>query len=396
MYYKDELQFKKYGYYSVGEHKTLSKFEAWQLSDKKLEKIKFNYNSDLTTQIDWDKKLDLDIEDYYRLRAEQLRNDYDYLVLLYSGGIDSHVILETFLKNKIKLDEIISVGNRKYLSLDAKFNQEIFKTAIPYVEKIDLSSIGAIFNYVDIGQLIIDQFDKTEDIEKFFYLNNGGSNLWSYALRGEKFKLLNKHHLTLSESGKKICYIWGFDKPYLNIENNKRVTAFFDNIADLGPKQYYNRNIIGGALANFYDEPFFICREMLSITVKQVQLIEDTMKYFFTNDDRLCYFHDLGNTGPFVRYSDLRWMKKKELEKIIYPNATHDMFGNDKIKGSVMFTPRDRWFWSSTHPNRNRLVDYFKKILKENEEFFYYKPGNIVINTVPISSESIVIGSILN
>jgi len=43
----------------------------------------------------------------YIQRAQQLRNDYEYLILNYSGGPDSHNILETFLLNNIFLDEIL-------------------------------------------------------------------------------------------------------------------------------------------------------------------------------------------------------------------------------------------------------------------------------------------------
>ncbi|NCV50523.1 MAG: hypothetical protein EBW46_12660 [Rhodobacterales bacterium] len=58
-------------------------------------------------------KLDLSVEpeeslDYFYLkRCEQLRNEYDHLVLHYSGGHDSHNILETFMFNNIFLDEIL-------------------------------------------------------------------------------------------------------------------------------------------------------------------------------------------------------------------------------------------------------------------------------------------------
>ena len=44
---------------------------------------------------------------FYIKRAEQLRNSYDYLILHYSGGHDSHQILETFMLNGIFIDEIL-------------------------------------------------------------------------------------------------------------------------------------------------------------------------------------------------------------------------------------------------------------------------------------------------
>ena len=44
------------------------------------------------------------LTEWYKQRALQLRDKYDYLILNYSGGSDSHNILHTFLKNNIKLD----------------------------------------------------------------------------------------------------------------------------------------------------------------------------------------------------------------------------------------------------------------------------------------------------
>jgi hypothetical protein len=39
-------------------------------------------------------------------KAMQLRDQYDYLILAYSGGADSDNILKVFQQNKIHLDEV--------------------------------------------------------------------------------------------------------------------------------------------------------------------------------------------------------------------------------------------------------------------------------------------------
>lgn len=49
----------------------------------------------------------MSLELLYKQRAEQLREKYDYLILNYSGGSDSHNILWTFIKHNIKLDHIV-------------------------------------------------------------------------------------------------------------------------------------------------------------------------------------------------------------------------------------------------------------------------------------------------
>ena len=103
MFFIDDEEFTKYGYYNVDGFKTLSKLEAWQLSKGDFNKIKFIYNDDHFSKIDWSVEPKEDIYELFRQRAQQLREKYDYIVLIYSGGVDSHTILETFLKNNIQI-----------------------------------------------------------------------------------------------------------------------------------------------------------------------------------------------------------------------------------------------------------------------------------------------------
>ena len=51
------------------------------------------------------------LSEYYRRRAQQIRDKYDYVVLLYSGGPDSNNILHAFVHNGIKIDEIVNINS---------------------------------------------------------------------------------------------------------------------------------------------------------------------------------------------------------------------------------------------------------------------------------------------
>ena len=138
MFFTDDIEFTKHGYYLVNGIKTLSKFEAWQFAKGNFADIQFIYNDDLMSSYDWTEEPTEDIYELYAGRARQLRNDYDHLVLLYSGGIDSHVILETFLQNGLRLDEICTLTNT-IIGKPGKFNQEVFNRAVPFVETLDLN-----------------------------------------------------------------------------------------------------------------------------------------------------------------------------------------------------------------------------------------------------------------
>ena len=48
----------------------------------------------------------LSLDKLYATRAQQLRDQYDYIVLAYSGGADSDTVLRAFVNNGIKIDEV--------------------------------------------------------------------------------------------------------------------------------------------------------------------------------------------------------------------------------------------------------------------------------------------------
>ena len=61
---------------------------------------------------------------------------------MFSGGQDSNYILNTFLNNKIKVDEII-VYRSQLPGFDNKHvNSEPDTIALPYLRNLDMSDIG--------------------------------------------------------------------------------------------------------------------------------------------------------------------------------------------------------------------------------------------------------------
>ena len=71
--------------------------------------VHWNYHEDVFSRALWTHEPPDDIEELYRQRALQLREQYDHLVLFYSGGADSTTILQAFIKNNIKLDLLFGI-----------------------------------------------------------------------------------------------------------------------------------------------------------------------------------------------------------------------------------------------------------------------------------------------
>jgi hypothetical protein len=389
MFFSNDPEFTSHGYYLVNGVKTLSKFEAWQFSKGNFNDIQFIYNDELMSSYDWTTEPAEDIYDLYAERARQIREKYDYVVLLYSGGIDSHTILESFLNNNIHLDEICTFNNTDIESKTSKFNQEVFNTAIPFVQTLDLKTLRTKFRLVDIGKIIIDQYGDEFHFENHHYYSNGAGNNWSNAARSHLLKLSIAEHLKLSEQGKKICYIWGFDKPYININDGRYCLYFSDSAIDLNVRQYINRVHLQEKLANFYDEPFFISKDCPKISIKQAHLLVNAMKTIPITDARLVGQDDLPNTGPFVvhhRGEYYRFLTKKMVDSIIYPKAILNMFKDDKVKGSVILTTRDNWFNKSNHSNQHRWEQNLNNLILSNKDFYSFK-NNVVRMSKVVTSQ---------
>lgn len=395
MFFTEDIEFTKHGYYQVDNTKTLSKFEAFRFAGGDLSKIKFVYNEDIMSTYDWSREPEEDIYELYAKRSRQLRNKYDYLVLLYSGGIDSHTVLESFLNNGIHLDEICTFTNSKANDKNSnKFNQEVFNAAIPFVNTLNLHNLKTKFRLFDIADLVINMYADEFHFENHHLYNQGPAGQWPNAVRSHVLKANIQDHMKLTAQGKTVCYIWGFDKPVMMSENNKYYIRFVDNCIDLNMRQYINRKVLESKFSNFYDEPFFTCREIPEIVIKQGHLLLKSIKTIKPDDPRLLNQDDLNTSGPWVVHHKEKYHKflsKKMVDGVIYPKSNLLQFGNDKTKGSIILSVKDDWFNLSNHSNQHRWFQNLDNLVKQNRELYKFKNGNL-IGIEAILSKSYCIG----
>ena len=105
------------------------------------------------------------------------------------------------------------------------------------------------------------------------------------------------------------------------------------------------------------------------------------MKKIPFNDSRLVGQDDLPSTGPFVvhhRGEYYRFLTKKMVDGIIYPNAMLEMFKDDKVKGSVMLTSRDDWFNNANYDTRHRWAQNLDSLVKNNTEYYRFKNDKLI------------------
>jgi len=95
----------------------------------------------------WNVEPELPLKFMYYLRAAQLRKQYDYIVLYFSGGSDSITAINAFVKNNIHIDEIVVYVNTD--TKDARINNLY---ALNYLKTIGYKGF---VNVVDLNHSVL-------------------------------------------------------------------------------------------------------------------------------------------------------------------------------------------------------------------------------------------------
>ena len=85
------------GYWQVGDKKFSNKFYALLHATKTSQHIEYIYFDDVWKNFDRNLLGKIGLKELYRQRAQQLRDQYDYLILYFSGGADSYNVLCSFV-----------------------------------------------------------------------------------------------------------------------------------------------------------------------------------------------------------------------------------------------------------------------------------------------------------
>ena len=101
--------YNEYGYFIYNNQFFVNKQEvlekALELNDP-IPNIQFWFQDEIFSKLDWSIEPNLSLDTLYKLHAEHIRESFDYIILMYSGGSDSHQVMRTFTKHNIHLDEI--------------------------------------------------------------------------------------------------------------------------------------------------------------------------------------------------------------------------------------------------------------------------------------------------
>jgi len=219
----------KNGYYQVGEKFFNHKVNALIEGSQSNKPIQWHFNDHIWKNFDWKKDDSLPVEYWYQQRAQQLRENYDYLILAFSGGADSHNILHTFIKNKIHLDEVWC--DWPLTHTHGKFDQNS--------QNLDVSNMTSEWTYsikpeldrlsITNPEIFINITDSTKNLDDEYSDDTVTTTQYSFYATVKRYRLLDQILKQRYKKHQRIAVIMGFEKPRCIIINDILSCHFDDS-----------------------------------------------------------------------------------------------------------------------------------------------------------------------
>jgi hypothetical protein len=366
------------GYYQVGNQKIVNKSAALIEATRTRRSVYWNFNDDVYSKLDWTVPVEISLPELYKMRAQQLRDRYDHLMLYYSGGADSTNVLHAFIDNGILLDEIVmqypkpiestmndsDTDNNNYFS-------EIKFAALPHLDKVKhrldpRTKIRILDQAADTTTM----FEKEDWFTKFPL----GTMITPAATGRQISAIVDPVLDKFYEQGKTVCQIYGVDKPLVGVTTNDTYHAYFiDAHATHAVPTGYDLGDLASKF--FFMEFFYWTPDLPEIVVKQAQEIKKVAEV-----DKNVKWH-LINFGA-LNIDQMRAV----LHPIIYcDEANAQVFQTQKPKSNV-FRPMDKWFWMPEFKQSQQNYLNVIKYLGQSIDPKYFKDNDVINGLNPMHS----------
>jgi len=341
-------------YWIVDGRKYGRKIDALLAAQKTTSTVEFNYYNNQFNAFNW---IDEPIESFEELatqRAYQLRESNKYLRLWYSGGADSHTMLQAFLLNKIHVDEIVMVRTSPSNDFnDQILNRESNLRSLPYIRSIRNQIPKTKISVVDItANQYLDYYKNTEwfnEVLSYDFCDDPGLLLGSrYAI--EKYTSLKMMPGTVELSAA--------DKPKVIRKDG----VYYAPIVDSSFQYTYWANV----------KEFFTTPEFPALHSKQSHELKHIIERWYPDGD---VTHDIYNPT----------MIDEEFKKEWYHCCRHVLnYDIDYGKGWSLFGPKIQLRIQDAKKNNPELLDVFMRPLKELQPMIsnHWKDGDSPVSGI--------------
>jgi hypothetical protein len=330
---------KSLGYYKVDDLEFDSKIAACIHATKFNKTVQWIFNNNIFENYSWNIEPIETLDQLYDRKARELREKYDYLIISYSGGSDSHNIVESFLRQGLHIDELLintmTEGNGRFMPIsienktshNAGASEHELQT-IPRLKEIESRSPNTKITIVDLTKFLFSFFDSYGDagwIEtKREGLNPLNVTRYNYLYFSEVRKKFDKD--------KKIAIVVGIEKPrtFIHGRNNNFYIRFSDRAANVASVNDFMHEYPNSTVEYFYWSP-----DSCDILCKQAHVIK---RWLEVNPK----YQNLWN-GKSVTKEMFRLVHERLLRTLIYTTWNNSWYQADKST-SDWYSEFDSWF----------------------------------------------------
>ena len=376
----------RYGYYQIGDYKTYSLHEMMDCYHKDPQPYKWVYNDDFFSQYDWTQEPTESIDELYKQRAIEVRKQYDYIVLYYSGGYDSTNMLYAFLDNGIYPDELCYFYS-KHDSISHQYHERI-NFSWKKLDELEKRYPQIKIRRIEYSNIIFDWPNIIKNTNEQLNLNWDPIYYWGPRLSPHRIALDHMYEYIddwkkLLNDNKSLCTLHGVD--YVRPGYQLRSQEYVHNFSDLDVYGHLTpiRQMIDrkqDTLEFFYWSPTETCAKIL---IKQMHLSKkyhtilsggEMLKLILRRD--LVHINKKECMARFKVHDDIKF-KKTMYPRLFKDNETYYQ-GNNK---SAFFGNRDIWYFDSDLPGSREHWQsmYLSLWEKENEhwENFLHSDKNL-------------------
>jgi hypothetical protein len=377
--------FSELGYYICDGKIFETKLKAMMYANDKKLPIKWHFNDKEFDSYNWAIEPEQSLDSLYDARARQIREQFDYVILSYSGGSDTNNILESFLRQNLLIDEVVTSWA---LDVTSKFivcnenvkdpwnnNAEFYLHTRHRLEYIKLKSPRTKITVLDSSKSILDGLLDNDNATWVETKNDVFNVTGAFQYNPLYFSNIRKSF----DSLKKVAYIIGAEKPKLVLIDDKLYMFFNDKSASLIPLR---ENVV--EYTNIRPVLFYWSPDSCAMLAKQAHTV---LKYIRTNE----------SAKQIWRSRDFRVARRIQeelLKTIIYTTWNPNWF---QVKKSISDwnCELDYWFTRGLKQSKQYSIwtDGLQNLIPHISNFLIYENG-IAKGTIAYHSNYHYIGSL--
>lgn len=376
-------------FYKVGNTIHHKKINAVLDANSKNEDITWHFFDDIFQKNDWLNEPLEDINTLYYIRARQIRESYDYVVLLCSGGADSTNVLYSFLNQQIFPDEIIvsaplsGLSNYEFNQYDTNHTNTISETKyaqLPLAQEV-------ITKYPKIKVTLNDYFQNMIDYTNQSWIIDCDD--WMHPSSASRYRFQqHKHLVSIAESGKRVAFVYGIDKPFVSIGKNDEIYVSVSDLAYNVMRPPFDNEYTNVENVMFYWDP-----NNIKCITKQAHIVaRNVLSYNNPISMYMLNINKLPKTYVQHRYNQSKY--ERGIVPYIYPNLESRKVFQAEKPSKLFLGEHDYWFYHL----HGKTLSYQMMVSETNSllKTINTKYLNKGLNGFAVHSKSYKIGNLKN